>query len=33
MKNNKETAPIIEKEREDFWLDNDPASAYYDKDT
>ena len=29
MKNNKETAPITEKEREDFWLEIGPASAYY----
>lgn len=31
MKNNKETAPITEKEREDFWLEIGPASAYYGK--
>ena len=28
MKHNKETAPSTEKEREDFWLDLGPASAY-----
>jgi len=28
MKNNKETAPSTEKEREDFWLEIGPASAY-----
>ena len=33
MKNNKETAPITEKEREDFWLEIGPASAYYGTDS
>ena len=27
MKNNKETAPITEKEREDFWLTLEPLPA------
>ena len=27
MKNKKETAPTTEKERENFWLENGPASA------
>ena len=31
MKNKKETAPTTEKEREDFWLEIGPASAYYGK--
>ena len=31
MKHNKETTPITEKEREDFWLEIGPASAYYGK--
>ena len=31
MKHNKETAPSTEKEREDFWLEIGPASAYYGK--
>ena len=29
MKNKKETAPTTEKERENFWLEIGPASAYY----
>ena len=33
MKNSKETAPITEKEREDFWLEIGPASAYYGTDS
>ena len=33
MKNNKETAPSTEKEREDFWLEIGPASAYYGTDS
>ena len=31
MKNKKETAPTTEKERENFWLEIGPASAYYGK--
>ena len=33
MKHNKETTPITEKEREDFWLEIGPASAYYGTDS
>ena len=33
MKNKKETAPSTEKEREDFWLEIGPASAYYGTDS
>ncbi len=33
MKHSKETAPITEKEREDFWLEIGPASAYYGTDS
>ena len=29
MKNKKETSPTTEKERENFWLEIGPASAYY----
>ena len=32
MKNKKETAPTTEKERENFWLEIGPASAYYGTD-
>ena len=33
MKNKKETAPTTEKERENFWLEIGPASAYYGTDS
>ena len=33
MKNKKETEPTTEKEREDFWLEIGPASAYYGTDS
>ena len=33
MKHNKETTPSTEKEREDFWLEIGPASAYYGTDS
>ena len=33
MKNKKETAPTTEEEREDFWLEIGPASAYYGTDS
>ena len=33
MKHKKETAPTTEKERENFWLEIGPASAYYGTDS
>ena len=32
MKNEKDAAPVTEEEREDFWLEIGPASAYYGTD-
>lgn len=33
MKNEKDAAPVAEEEREDFWLEIGPASAYYGTDS
>lgn len=33
MKNKKEAAPVTEEEREDFWLEIGPSSAYYGTDS
>ena len=33
MKNKKDAAPVAEEEREDFWLEIGPASAYYGTDS
>lgn len=33
MKKEKETAPATDEEREDFWLEIGPASAYYGTDS